>query len=212
MFNPNEHLERCESYMSRFLGSAVKLIHAEALQQSTREVPWRLDVRMDGVDRAFVLQVDPSGMEYEYQILKAVESIPVPTPRAYGLDMQGEALGVPCFFSDFIEGESLLGLMLAGKLHMILQKPCFKGRDLYDMMWYLIDREWPAPNLDLVNNALKQTGWLGETLSLQTWHKVVRKKIESTPWEQAIDDVRPFIASPDDLELLTRENLLNLLK
>jgi hypothetical protein len=29
--------------------------------------------------------------------------------------------------------------------------------------------------------------------------EVVRKKIKSIPWEQAIDDVRPYIASPDDL-------------
>jgi len=115
MFNPNEHSEQCERYLSCFLGSTVKLIRAMALPQSTRESPWRLDVRVDSVERAFVLQVDPRSMEYEYRILKAVESIPVRTPRAYGLDMQGEALGVPCFFSDFIEGESLLGPMLAGE-------------------------------------------------------------------------------------------------
>ena len=102
--------------------------------------------------------------------------------------------------------------LLAGKLHAILQRPFFKGRDLYDIMWYLSDNEWPVPNMDLLNNALKQTSWSGETLSLQNWRKVVSKKIESTPWEQAIDDVRPFIALPDDLELLTTENLLNLLK
>ena len=102
--------------------------------------------------------------------------------------------------------------LLAGKLHAILQRPYFKGRDLSDLIWYLSDREWPAPNLDLLNNALKQTGWLGETLSLQNWSKAVRKKIESTPWEQAVDDVRPFIASLDELGLLTKENLLNLLK
>jgi predicted nucleotidyltransferase component of viral defense system len=102
--------------------------------------------------------------------------------------------------------------LLAGKLYAVLQRPYFKGRDLYDMLWYLSDKEWPAPNLDLLNNALKQTSWAGETLSLQNWREVVREKIESTPWEQAIDDVRPFIAAPDDLELLTRENLLNLLK
>jgi hypothetical protein len=102
--------------------------------------------------------------------------------------------------------------LLAGKLHAVLQRPYFKGRDLYDMLWYLSDKEWPAPNLDLLNNALKQTSWAGETLSLQNWREVVHKKIESTPWEQAVDDVRPFIASPENLELLTRENLLNLLK
>jgi hypothetical protein len=102
--------------------------------------------------------------------------------------------------------------LLAGKLHAILQRPFFKGRDLYDLMWYLSDRDWPAPNLDLLNNALKQTGWAGETLSFHNWREVVRKKIESTPWEQIVDDVRPFIASQDELGLLTKENLLSLLK
>jgi hypothetical protein len=102
--------------------------------------------------------------------------------------------------------------LLAGKLHAILQRPYLKGRDLYDLLWYLSDREWPAPNLDLLNNALKQTGWGGETLSLYNWRETVRRKIESTPWEQALDDVRPFIASQDELGLLTKENLLNLLK
>jgi aminoglycoside phosphotransferase (APT) family kinase protein len=114
MFNPNEHLEQCEKYMSRSLGSAVKLLRAEMLTQSTRAAPWRLDVRVDGVERSFVLQVDPSGMEYEYQALQAMAKSPVRAPRAYGLDMQGAALGIPCFFSDFIAGEALLAPMLAG--------------------------------------------------------------------------------------------------
>lgn len=115
MFNPNDIPDRCEGYISRALGTSVVFLRAEALTQSTRDAPWQLNVKVDGVERAFVLQVDPRGMEYEYQVLKAVESIPVPTPCVYGLDMQGEALGVPCFFSDFIEGESLLGPMLAGE-------------------------------------------------------------------------------------------------
>lgn len=80
------------------------------------------------------------------------------------------------------------------------------------MMWYLSDREWPIPNLDLLNNALKQTSWTGEHLSSSNWREVVRRKIESIPWEQAVDDVRPFIASLDEPGLLTKENLLKLLK
>ncbi len=101
--------------MSRFLGGPVSFIRAEVLPQSTRLAPWRLDVQVNGIKRAYVLQLDTRGMEHEYQVLKAVESIPVPTPRAFGLDLQGEALGVPCFFSEFIEGESLLGPMQAGE-------------------------------------------------------------------------------------------------
>ena len=115
MFDPNEISGQCASYMGRFLGGPVSFIRAEILPQSTRMAPWRLDVQLNGINRSYVLQLDTRGMEHEYQVLKAVESIPVPTPRAFGLDLQGEALGVPCFFSEFIEGESLLGPLQAGE-------------------------------------------------------------------------------------------------
>jgi hypothetical protein len=52
--------------------------------------------------------------------------------------------------------------LLAGKLHAILQRPYTKGRDIYDLLWYLSDPEWPPPNLVLLNNALQQTGWQAE--------------------------------------------------
>ena len=51
--------------------------------------------------------------------------------------------------------------LLAGKLHAVLQRPFLKGRDLYDLIWYLSDKDWPDPNLVLLNNALNQTGWTG---------------------------------------------------
>lgn len=115
MFDPNEHPKQCEKFLSHFLGCSVNFTRAERLTQSTRQAPWRVDVEVHGSGRSYVLQLDTRGMEHEYHVLKAVESIPIPTPRAYGLDMQGEWLGVACFFSDFIEGESLLGPMLAGE-------------------------------------------------------------------------------------------------
>ena len=49
--------------------------------------------------------------------------------------------------------------LLAGKLHALFQRRYVKGRDLYDLMWYLSDPDWPAPNLALLQNALQQTGW-----------------------------------------------------
>lgn len=42
--------------------------------------------------------------------------------------------------------------LLAGKLHAILQRPYPKGRDIYDLIWYLSDRSWPPPNLVLLDN------------------------------------------------------------
>jgi hypothetical protein len=102
--------------------------------------------------------------------------------------------------------------LLAGKLHAILQRPYLKGRDLYDLVWYLSDRNWPAPNLTLLNHALAQTDWSGPNLTLENWHELVRRRLEAVSFEQASLDVRPFLVSDEDIKLVSRENLLRLLK
>jgi predicted nucleotidyltransferase component of viral defense system len=47
--------------------------------------------------------------------------------------------------------------LLAGKLHAVLTRRYVKGRDIYDLIWYLSDASWPDPNIELLNNALGQT-------------------------------------------------------
>jgi len=101
--------------------------------------------------------------------------------------------------------------LLAGKLHAILQRPWPKGRDYYDLVWYLSDRDWPAPNLVLLNNALAQTGWSGPALGEATWVEAVRARLRSVKWESLAADVSPLLESPEDRELLTRETLTRLL-
>ncbi|MCC7352594.1 MAG: nucleotidyl transferase AbiEii/AbiGii toxin family protein [Anaerolineae bacterium] len=101
--------------------------------------------------------------------------------------------------------------LLAGKLHALLQRPYPKGRDLYDLLWYLGDRDWPAPNLVLLNNALRQTGWNGVPLTGQNWRQVVRDRIQSLAWDRVGADVRPFLEPGADPGLLTRENVMRVL-
>ena len=115
MFDLNDHRLECESYLSHVLGSPVNLIQAKTLAQSTRQAPWRLDVLVNGSEQIYVLQLDINGLEHEYLVLKAMESIELPTPRVYGLDLKGKWLGVASFIRDFVEGESLLKPMLAGE-------------------------------------------------------------------------------------------------
>ncbi len=102
--------------------------------------------------------------------------------------------------------------LLAGKLHAILQRPFPKGRDWYDLLWYLSDPAWPPPNLILLNNALTQTGWNGAPLTESTWREAVRQRLLDLNWEHILADVRPFLEPTADLNLLTRENLLRLLE
>jgi hypothetical protein len=97
--------------------------------------------------------------------------------------------------------------LLSGKLHAILQRAYTKGRDLYDLLWYLSDPAWPPPNLTLLNNALAQTGWQDETLTDANWRDQVRLRLRRLDWENIQADVRPFVEPGFDLSLLSLENL-----
>lgn len=101
--------------------------------------------------------------------------------------------------------------MLAGKLHAILQRPYLKGRDVYDLLWYLSDPGWPAPNLILLNNALQQTGWNGPVLTESNWREVVRGRLRASSWGRVVADVQPFLEPGADSALLTRENVMQVL-
>jgi hypothetical protein len=100
---------------------------------------------------------------------------------------------------------------LAGKLHALLQRPYTKGRDLYDLFWYLSNPDWPEPNLVLLNNALAQTGWAGEQVTIENWRSTIQLRLEQLDWDTAVNDVRPFLMDPAASSLLTRENLHQLL-
>jgi aminoglycoside phosphotransferase (APT) family kinase protein len=110
-----EERAQVEQYLQQHLEGRVHLVSANPLTESTRAAPWRLDVEVGGSPSAYVLWLDSRGMDHEYEVLRAMEAVPIPTPRAYGWDPEGEALGVPSFFCDFVEGESLLAYMLAGE-------------------------------------------------------------------------------------------------
>lgn len=102
--------------------------------------------------------------------------------------------------------------LLAGKLHAVLQREYTKGRDMYDLFWYLSNRGWPDPNLVLLNHALRQTGWEGERLTEGSWRRVVRAKVKQLAWDRVVEDVEPFLEKQANIELLTRDNLLSLLE
>jgi predicted nucleotidyltransferase component of viral defense system len=101
--------------------------------------------------------------------------------------------------------------LFAGKLHAFLARRYVKGRDIYDLVWYLSDRTWPEPNLELLNNALAQTGWRGPQITAENWRQLVTRRVEKLDFKRVIADVEPFLEHPSDCALLTRQNLTSLL-
>lgn len=101
--------------------------------------------------------------------------------------------------------------LLAGKLHAILARKYTKARDLYDLVWYLADRTWPAPNFAFLNSALEQTGWKGPHLAPQNWRPILRDHLSHLRWDRVAEDALPFLERAEEADLLTRDNCLALL-
>ena len=101
--------------------------------------------------------------------------------------------------------------LLAGKLHALFQRRYVKGRDLYDLMWYLSDPDWPNPNFTLLQNALRQTGWDGPILNEENWREILCQRLGKIDWKKCASDVTPFLEKPAEASLLTPENFEKLL-
>jgi len=101
--------------------------------------------------------------------------------------------------------------LLAGKLHAILQRRFRKGRDIYDLLWYLSDPAWPEPNLVLLNNALVQTAWSGATITADNWRGLLKERLQGANFETLRQDVLPFLEDPGEIDLLTWEDLSRVL-
>jgi hypothetical protein len=97
---------------------------------------------------------------------------------------------------------------MAGKIHALLMRPYTKGRDLYDLLWYLTRSEAVVPNVVLLNNALYQTGWEGDRVTEETWRSIVRERLERLDWASVSEDVSAFLEHPAERSLLTRTTLL----
>jgi len=101
--------------------------------------------------------------------------------------------------------------LMAVKLHALLSRPYAKGRDVYDLLWYLTRSTPTSPNLPLFRNALSQTQWQGEDVNADTWKGVIERRLHQMVFTDLVGDVAPFLESPEERSLLTLNTLLTAL-
>jgi predicted nucleotidyltransferase component of viral defense system len=100
--------------------------------------------------------------------------------------------------------------MFAGKLHALLSRGFTKGRDFYDLAWYCSRFEGIQPNVVLLNNALKQSGWRGPALNADNWWSEVTQVVKAADWKKVREDVDKFLEDPADMDVYTKEIVLGL--
>jgi predicted nucleotidyltransferase component of viral defense system len=82
------------------------------------------------------------------------------------------------------------------KAHALLCREYTKGRDWYDLLWYVAQRI--APDLPLLQNALRQQGpWAGQHLRIdRAWlAEALHRKVEQVDWNEAQSDVSRFVTA-----------------
>ena len=102
--------------------------------------------------------------------------------------------------------------LLAGKLHALIHRSHVKGRDVYDLVWYLSDPSWPEPNLPLLQASLAQTGMELTDRQISAWRSLIADRVAAMEWDRVVADVRPFLERAEDVGMLTRESVLHLLQ
>ena len=111
-------------------------------------------------------------------------------------------LGLKCY---------TLPTLYAGKINAILTRSYIKGRDYYDLFWYLITYKEMLPDFNFLKNSLTQFGWKGNFPDSSTWKQKLTDVILKAEWEIIRDDVELLLEDINELKLFTKENLLNLL-
>ena len=101
--------------------------------------------------------------------------------------------------------------LLAGKLAALLSRPFTKGRDLYDLVWYLSDPSWPGPNLALLSAGLRQSGGQSDDPETHDWRERVLARLAGIDWRAAAEDVRPFLERSAEIDLISEESCRRLL-
>ncbi|MCA9918190.1 MAG: nucleotidyl transferase AbiEii/AbiGii toxin family protein [Anaerolineales bacterium] len=104
------------------------------------------------------------------------------------------------------------GSLLAGKLHAILQREYVKGRDWYDLFWYLSQSHWASPNVEMLNDALGQSGWTKSVVTNDNWKSYVLERLISLDWDRVTEDVQRFLIEQAELLEFKKATLENLLR
>ncbi|MCX5698268.1 MAG: nucleotidyl transferase AbiEii/AbiGii toxin family protein [Candidatus Omnitrophica bacterium] len=101
--------------------------------------------------------------------------------------------------------------LFAGKVHALLCREYTKGRDWYDLMWYLSKFSGIEPNYIQLNNAMAQTSKNSASFTPENWKSEIKKVAQILDWAKVKNDVERFLEDPNELSLLTPETFLKLL-
>ncbi len=99
--------------------------------------------------------------------------------------------------------------LYATKLHACFFRKYVKGRDFYDLVWYLGKKV--EPNLVLLNNAILQTQKRDFRLKAGNFKAFMRERLKAIDFSHVRSDVERFLEDRQELKLLDKKTILQML-
>jgi len=96
-----------------------------------------------------------------------------------------------------------LSSLFTGKLQALITRHYNKGRDYYDLLWYLTKYKDIEPNYIMLGNALKQTGEEGIVINKDNWKNILLEKLKDKDYETIRNDVINFLINKEEAELIS---------
>ncbi|MDB5006035.1 MAG: hypothetical protein JWP45_428 [Mucilaginibacter sp.] len=141
--------------------------------------------------------IPQNGME---QVANVKIKIEVDREPPLGFETEDKLLLKP--FSFYVKCLTLPNLF-AGKMHALLFRKWgenVKGRDWYDMEWYI--RKGIPLNLDhFLMRAKDSDDWKKDTISETEFRELLTKKIDTVKMNYVINDIKRFIRNADALAI-----------
>lgn len=124
-------------------------------------------------------------------------------PSGFEIETRLVSQPLPFYVVSYIQKD-----LFAGKMHALLcreRKINVKGRDWYDLIWF-IKNKIPV-HLSHLTNRMIQSENLEQDASLDhpKLLTLIKHKIANINWEQAKNDVKPFISDHQQLNLWSQE-------
>jgi predicted nucleotidyltransferase component of viral defense system len=100
--------------------------------------------------------------------------------------------------------------LFATKLHAIFFRGHVKGRDYYDLVWFL--GRGVQPNFRLLNHAIRQTEGAGHDLRQDDFKRRLTQHLEAVDLKRIRAEVERFVLNREEVKLLTLDAITSLLR
>lgn len=103
-----------------------------------------------------------------------------------------------------------LASLYASKLNACFYREYTKGRDFYDLIWYLGRKV--KPNFQLLNNGIFQTQGIQAGITEENLAQFLRQRLEQIDFAVVRKDIERFLVDKKELKLLNKDAILSMIQ